>query len=58
MLINGIGEQSALIEANVSGRRTNQPRDRVPLHVLGHLEAGEFGICTDIDQGVTEAKQL
>ena len=36
-----VGEQSTLVEANVAGRGADQPGDRVLLHVLAHVEAGE-----------------
>ena len=32
----------ALVEADVAGRRADQPRNRVALHVLGHVEAQQF----------------
>ena len=35
---HGLGELAALVVADVAGRRTDQPRDRVPLLVLGHVE--------------------
>jgi hypothetical protein len=37
-----LGQQSALVEADVARRRTDQARDRVPLHVFRHVEADEF----------------
>jgi hypothetical protein len=39
MLIDAIGQQAALIEPDIAGRRADQPRDRVPLHVFRHVEA-------------------
>ena len=36
---NRVGQQAALIEADVSRRRANQPRDRMLLHILAHIEA-------------------
>ena len=42
MLPHGIDEQAALLEADVSGRRANQPRHGVLLHVLAHVEADEL----------------
>ena len=42
MLGDRLGEQAALIEADVARRRADQARDRVPLHVLGHVEAHEL----------------
>ena len=37
-----VDQQPALLEADVAGRRANQPRHRVLLHVLAHVEADEF----------------
>ena len=37
-----VDQQAALLEADVAGRRADQPRDRVLLHVLAHVEADEF----------------
>ncbi len=34
-----LGEQPALVEADVARGGTDQPRDRVTLHVLRHVEA-------------------
>ena len=39
MRAHRVDEQAALLEADVSGRRADQPRDRVLLHVLAHVEA-------------------
>ena len=36
-----VGQQSALIEADVARRGADQPGDGVLLHVLAHVEAGE-----------------
>ena len=36
VLVDGVGEQAALVEADIARRRADQPRDGVPLHVLGH----------------------
>ena len=33
------GEQTALVEAHIAWRRTDQATDRVALHVLGHVKA-------------------
>ena len=40
MLVDGIGEQPALIEPDIARRRTDQPRNRMTLHVLRHVEPG------------------
>jgi hypothetical protein len=42
MLGDGFGEQAALIEAHVARRGADQPRHRVTLHVLRHVEAHEL----------------
>ena len=39
---HGIGEQTALIKADITRWRTNQTRHRVPFHVLGHVEANQL----------------
>ncbi len=38
---DGVGEHSALVEADIAGRRADQPGDGVLLHVLAHVEARE-----------------
>ena len=42
VLVDRVGELAALIEADVARRRADQPRHRVLLHVLGHVEADEL----------------
>ena len=42
VLGDGLGQQSALVEADVTGRRADEARHRVPLHVFRHVEADEF----------------
>ena len=42
MLGDRLGQETALVEADITGRRADQARDRVALHVLGHVEADEF----------------
>ena len=42
MRAHGVHEQAALLEADVAGRRADQPRHRVLLHVLAHVEADEL----------------
>ena len=42
MLGDGLGEQAALVEADVARRRADQARHGVALHVLGHVEAQEL----------------
>src|SRR3974390_849145 len=39
MLIDAVGEQPALVEADIAGRRADQARYRVPLHVFRHVKA-------------------
>ena len=41
-LVIGLGELAALVEADVARRRADQPRHRMPLHVLGHVEADQL----------------
>src|SRR5262249_28817532 len=45
---HGLGELAALVVADVAGRRADEPRDRVLLHVLGHV---------DLDHRVLVAEQ-
>ena len=42
MLIDGVGQKPALVEADIAGRRADQPAHRVPLHIFRHVEAHEF----------------
>ena len=42
VLPNGVDEQSALFETHVAGRRADQSRHGVLLHVLAHVEADEL----------------
>ncbi|CUJ06563.1 Protein of uncharacterised function (DUF3170) [Enterobacter cloacae] len=42
MLDHRVGEQTALVKAHVSRRRTNQTADGVTLHILGHIKAQQF----------------
>ena len=42
VLVHAIGQQATLVEADVARRRADQARDRVFLHVLGHVEAQQF----------------
>ena len=41
-LVIAFGQLAALVEADVARRRADQPRHRVPLHVLGHVEAQQL----------------
>ena len=40
-LRDGVGEEAALVEADVARRRADEARDGVALHVLAHVEAQE-----------------
>ena len=42
MLVDAVGQQPALVEADIARRRADQPRDRVLLHVLRHVEAQQL----------------
>ena len=42
MLVDAIGQDAALVKADIARRRADQPRDGVPLHVLRHVEAQQF----------------
>ena len=42
LLGDGLGQQAALVETDVAGRRADQAAHRVPLHVLGHVEADQL----------------
>ncbi|MOA00351.1 hypothetical protein D3C78_1197090 [compost metagenome] len=42
LLGDGLGQQTTLVEADVAGRRPDQARDGMPLHVLGHVETNQL----------------
>ena len=42
MLVDAVGQQPALVEADIAGRRADQPRDGVPLHIFAHVEAEQL----------------
>ncbi len=42
MLGDRLGQQAALVEADIARRRADQARDRVALHVFRHVEAQEL----------------
>ena len=46
-----LGELAALVVADVAGRRADEPRDRVALRELGHVEAGERGVGVEEELG-------
>ena len=37
-LIDGIGQKSALVKADIAGRRTNQTADAVAFHIFRHVK--------------------
>ena len=39
---DGFGQQTALVEPHVAGRRADQPGHGVPLHIFGHVEAHQL----------------
>ena len=45
------GELPAFFVPDVSGRRSNQLRDRVLLHVLGHVEADQRVVAAEQEVG-------
>ena len=40
VLVDGVGQQAALVEADIARRRADQARDRVPLHVFATCRSG------------------
>src|SRR6516225_5558953 len=42
MLVDAVGEQPALVEADIAGRRADQPRHGVALHIFRHVEADQL----------------
>ncbi len=42
LLGDGLGKQATLVEAHIAGRRADEARDGVALHVFGHVEANEI----------------
>jgi hypothetical protein len=42
MLVDAVGEQAALVESHIAGRRADQARHGVALHVFRHVEADEL----------------
>ena len=47
MLIDGVGQQAALVEADIAGRRADQPRHRMALHIFRHVEADQLDAEAD-----------
>ena len=48
---HGFGQLTALIVADVSRRGSDQPRDRVLLHVFGHVDANHRGFVVEEEFG-------
>ena len=44
LLADGVGQEPALVESDVAGRRADQARDGVLLHVLAHVQAHQGGL--------------
>ncbi len=42
VLVHAIGQKAALVEPDIAGRRADQPRNRVALHVFRHVEAQQL----------------
>ena len=42
MLIDAVGQKPALVEADIAGRRADQPRDGVALHIFRHVKADQL----------------
>jgi hypothetical protein len=42
MLVDAVGEEPALVEADIAGRRADQPRYGVALHIFRHIEADQL----------------
>jgi hypothetical protein len=42
MLVDAVGQQTALIETDIARRRADQPGHRVALHVFRHVEAQQL----------------
>ena len=42
MLIDAVGEEPALVEADIAGRRADQPRYGVALHIFRHVETDQL----------------
>ena len=48
---HGFGELAAFVVTDVAGRRTDEPRHRVLLHVLRHVELDHRGLVTEQELG-------
>ncbi len=48
---DGLGELAALVVADVAGRRADEARDGVLLHVLGHVDADHGGLVVEEELG-------
>ena len=54
---HGLGELAALVVADVAGRRADEPRHGVLLHVLGHVDAHHRVLVAEQELG-ERARQL
>ena len=41
-LVDGVGQQAALVEPDIARRRSDQPRDGMALHIFGHVKAHQL----------------
>ena len=48
---NGLGQLAALVEADVAGRRSDQPTDVVALHEFAHVDLDERVLGTEHELG-------
>ena len=46
-----LGERAALLVADVARRRADEPRDRVLLHVLAHVDANQRALVVEQERG-------
>ena len=53
---DGLGELAALLVADVAGRRADEAGDRVPLLVLGHVQADEGALVVEHELGERAGK--
>ena len=42
LLVNGIGQQTALIKTDITRRRADQATDRMPFHIFRHIKAHQI----------------
>ena len=48
---DGFGQRAALLVADIAGRRADQPRDGVLLHVFRHVDADHRGLVVEEEVG-------